>query len=128
MVRSSKQSKYHNNKPTYYDPEKKETLVFDSNKELEYYLILKDREKKKEIFQFRRQVPLTVQEAFTDKTGKKHRAIIYKADFFYLTEERREDGFVYIVPHIVDVKGYQTEVYKLKKKLLAYKGIIIEEV
>jgi hypothetical protein len=30
-----KASKYNNDKPTYYDPELKETLIFDSKKEFE---------------------------------------------------------------------------------------------
>ena len=29
---------------------------------------------------------------------------------------------------IVDTKGYRTEVYKLKKKLMQYKGYDIEEI
>ena len=117
-------SKYNNNKPTYYDPDLKETLTFDSNKELSYYLLLKDRVKKGEISDLRRQYAIVIQPPFTDITGTKHRAITYKADFVYL--DRLTDTERYI-----DVKGSKstlTEVYKLKKKLLAYKNIIIEEV
>lgn len=108
-------SKYHNNKPTY----KGET--FDSNKELEYYLLLKDREKKGEIKNLARQTVYEIQPSFKDKDGKTVRAITYKADFSYydLTDEQY---------HIIDVKGFKTEVYRLKKKLLSYRGIYIEEV
>lgn len=108
-------SKYHNNKPTY----KGES--FDSNKELEYYLLLKDREKKGEIKNLARQTVYEIQPSFKDKDGKTVRAITYKADFSYydLTDEQY---------HIIDVKGFKTEVYKLKKKLLSYRGIYIEEV
>ena len=108
-------SKYNNSKVTY------QGLTFDSKKEFEYYLILKDKEKRGLVFNIKRQVPLEIQPAFTDKTGVKHRAIIYKADFVYTD---RVSGKV----KYIDVKGFRTEVYKLKKKLLAYKGIIIEEV
>ena len=108
-------SKYNNRKVTY------QGLTFDSKKEFEYYLILKDKEKRGLVFNIKRQVPLEIQPAFTDKTGVKHRAITYKADFVYTD---RVSGKV----KYIDVKGFRTEVYKLKKKLLAYKGIIIEEV
>lgn len=108
-------SKYNNRKVTY------QGLTFDSKKEFEYYLILKDKEKRELVFNIKRQVPLEIQPAFTDKSGVKHRAIIYKADFVYTD---RVSGKV----KYIDVKGFRTEVYKLKKKLLAYKGIIIEEV
>lgn len=108
-------SKYNNRKVTF------QGLTFDSKKEFEYYLILKDKEKRGLVFNIKRQVPLEIQPAFTDKSGVKHRAINYKADFVYTD---RVSGKV----RYIDVKGFKTEVYKLKKKLLAYKGIIIEEV
>lgn len=107
-------SKYKNNKITYRGE------TFDSKKEFEYYLILKDREKRGEITDLKRQVPIEIQPAFVDRQGNKIREITYKADFYYYDIKGRD--------HVVDVKGYKTEVYKLKKKLLAYMGIIIEEV
>lgn len=108
-------SKYNNSKVKY------QGLTFDSKKEFEYYLILKDKEKRGLVFNIKRQVPLEIQPAFTDKTGVKHRAIIYKADFVYTDRLTGTERYI-------DVKGFKTEVYKLKKKLLAYKNIIIEEV
>lgn len=114
-------SKYNNNKPEYYDPDLKTTITFDSKKEFEYYLILKDREKRGEIKDLERQVSFEIQPGFTMPSGEKIRAITYKADFVYMD---LKDGAI----HIVDVKGYKTEIYRLKKKLLAYKGIYIEEV
>lgn len=122
---TSKKSKYNNNKPEYYDPDLKETLKFDSDKEFEYYLILKDRLKRGEITNLKRQVSIEIQEAFIDKDGNKIQAITYIADFTYSDVK---DGNYYGDFHIVDVKGMKTDVYKLKKKLLAYKGIYIEEV
>ena len=107
-------SKYNNRKVTY------QGLTFDSKKEFEYYLLLKDKEKRGLVFNIKRQVPLEIQPAFTDKSGVKHRAITYKADFVYTD---RLTG----TTRYIDVKGFKTEVYKLKKKLLAYKNIIIEE-
>ena len=108
-------SKYNNNKIKY------QGLTFDSQKEFEYYLILKDKEKRGLVFNLKRQVPLEIQPAFTDKTGVKQRAITYKADFVYTDRLSGKERYI-------DVKGFRTEVYKLKKKLLAYKNIIIEEV
>ena len=108
-------SKYNNNKIKY------QGLTFDSKKEFEYYLILKDKEKRGLVFNLKRQVPLEIQPAFVDKTGVKHMAIIYKADFVYTDRLTGTERYI-------DVKGFRTEVYKLKKKLLAYKNIIIEEV
>lgn len=108
-------SKYNNNKVKY------QGLTFDSKKEFEYYLILKDKEKRGLVFNIKRQVPLEIQPPFTDKTGVKHRAITYKADFVYTDRLTGKTRYI-------DVKGFKTDVYKLKKKLLAYKNIIIEEV
>lgn len=116
-----KKPKYRNRKAEYYDPGLKETITFDSEKERDYYLILKDRERRGEIKDLRRQVEIEIQRAFVDKANNKHRAIKYLADFTYY------DLKDYSI-HYIDVKGFKTEVYKLKKKLLAYRNIIIEEV
>ena len=118
---SPKKSKYKNRKTDYYDPQLKETIKFDSEKERDYYLILKDREKKGEISELERQVTIEIQPSFIAPGGEKIQAITYKADFFYYDLKDQKD-------HIIDVKGYRTEIYKLKRKLLLYKGIIIEEV
>ena len=116
-----KKSKYHNRKVEYYDPGLKETITFDSIKERDYYLLLKDRERRGEIIDLKRQVEIEIQPGFITPSGKKVRPITYIADFIYKTH-------VYGEIHIIDVKGYKTEIYKLKKKLLAYKGYYIEEV
>lgn len=114
-------SKYNNNKPEYYDPELKQLIKFDSNKERDYYLILKDRLKRGEIRHLNRQYTIEIQPAFVDKQGNKIRAITYKADFYFYDKILKSW-------RVIDVKGFKTEVYKLKKKLLAYKDIYIEEV
>ena len=118
---TTKKSKYKNRKAEYYDPELKETIKFDSEKERDYYLILKDRLKRGEIRHLNRQYKVEIQPAFTDSRGNKIRAITYKADFYFYDKTRK-------AWRIIDVKGFKTDVYKLKKKLLAYKGIQIEEV
>lgn len=110
-----KRSKYHNKKLEVAGE------TFDSRREYDYYLILKDREKRGEIKDLKRQVPIEIQRAFIDKVDKKHRAITYVADFTYYDLKDYQT-------HYIDVKGFRTEVYKIKKKLLAYRNIIIEEV
>lgn len=124
-----KASKYNNDKPSYYDPDLKQKLKFDSKKELEYYLLLKDRQKRGEIFNLQRQVTINIQPRFYTPKGELVKEINYIADFCYLVPVYDFDSnFMQYETHIIDVKGYKTDVYKLKKKLLAYKGFYIEEV
>jgi len=74
-----------------------------------------------------------LQPAYTDRHGKKHRAIMYIADFFYYelykggnsTRPRKwfkdESGEVMpYVPIVEDVKGVETAVFRLKWKMLQY--------
>ena len=114
-IKPKKAAKYKNER-TEIDGHK-----FDSIKEAEYYVILKDREKKGEIRYLKLQYPVEIQPSFTDKQGKRIRAITYRADFYFYDCTLKSW-------RIIDVKGFKTDVYLLKKKLLAYKGIYIEEV
>jgi len=109
-----KQSKYHNKK-VYYDGH-----WFDSQKEKSWYIKYKLMEQAGEIKDLKMQVPFTLIETFKlqDKTYIK---TIYKADFTFIDKQGKY--------HVIDVKGIRTDVYKLKKKLMAWKyGIEIEEV
>lgn len=113
-----KKRKY-NNEPLEFDGHK-----FDSIKESEYYLLFKQQEKNGEIRDLKLQYPIEIQPAFTDRQGNKIQAIIYRADFYFYDVKLK-------TYRIVDVKGgdaTKTAAYKLKKKLLLYKGIEIEEV
>lgn len=112
---SASYNKYKNQKIEYHGE------TFDSKKEFEYYLLLKDREKRGEISELRRQVPLEIQPGFITPSGEKIRPITYLADFVFTDVKTGE-------VHYIDVKGFRTEIYKLKKKLLAFSGIYIEEV
>lgn len=119
-----KKRKYNNNPCTLNG------LRFDSVKERDYYLVLLDRQKRGEIFNLTLQEPIEILEAFTDARGVKHKPIIYKADFTYIEPVKDKDSISYQKRYI-DVKGgraTKTPVYLLKKKLLAYKGIFLEEV
>lgn len=82
--------------------------TFDSKAEARYYSELKLREKAGEILFFKLQPRYRLQHSF-EKDGKKHRAIDYIADF----EIHHQDGSI----EVVDVKGYKTEVFKIKQKL-----------
>lgn len=111
-----KQNKYHNKK-VYYDGH-----WFDSQKEKSWYLKYKLMEQAGEIHDLKMQFPFTLIETFKlqDKT---YRKTIYKADFTFIDKEGKY--------HVIDVKSKvtRTQVYQLKKKLLAWKyGIEIEEV
>jgi len=107
-----------------------EGLRFDSRAEGDYWLKLRDREARGEIYELRRQVafPLyTVARTARSATGQRQRDILvqvaeYVADFVYLEAGER---------HVVDVKRRQTQtpVYRLKRKFLELQdGIVIEEV
>lgn len=105
-------NKYHNKKCFYKD------MTFGSKKERDYYVILEMMLKNKQITDLKTQVKFELQPSFKFK-GKTIRSINYIADFTYV-----KDGKLIIV----DTKGYRTEVYKLKKKMMQFKGYDIEEI
>ena len=112
---NTKQSKYKNKKCIYNG------IKFDSKKEMAYYIKLKMLEEKGKIKKLELQKTYELQPYFK-VNGKTYRKITYKADFSYITTEDDKS-------HIVDTKGFRTEVYKLKRKMFAYKyGIEIEEI
>ena len=107
--------KYHNKKVEY------DGYTFDSIKEKNYYIKLKLLEKAGKIKELELQKEYELQPSFklNNKTSRK---ITYRSDFTYKTTE--DDKL-----HVVDVKGFRTDVYRLKKKLFEYKyRIEIEEV
>lgn len=104
--------KYGNQKPTYNG------VKFDSKAEMMRYIQLSDMEAKGEISQLRMQVPYELQPSFKIE-NKTIRAIKYVADFVYIDKDGKE--------HIEDVKGMETKEYILKRKMMAYRGYIIEE-
>ena len=83
-------------------------ITFDSMAEMKRYRELKMLEKSGVISSLELQPKFLL----IPKTEKGGRAVYYKADFKYIKNGKT----VY-----EDVKGVQTEVYKLKKKLLFYK-------
>lgn len=96
-------------------------IKFDSKREGEYYLKLKLLEQAGKIKDLELQKEYLLQDSFK-LNNKTIRAIKYRADFSYVSCE--DDKL-----HVVDVKGYRTDVYMLKKKMFEYKyGIELEEV
>lgn len=102
-----KQSKYKNKKVSC------DGFEFDSQKERNYYLKLKTMEDLGLIKDLELQKEYILQDKFV-LNGKTRRKITYKADFSYVSTE--DDKL-----HVVDVKGFKTDVYKLKKKMFEYK-------
>lgn len=85
-------------------------IKFDSKAEGEYYLHLKRQVAEHQILGFERQKRMLLQEGFNVGGVKgKIRPIFYVVDFI-VTEN---DGTV----TYIDVKGVETDVFKLKKKL-----------
>lgn len=85
-------------------------IKFDSKAEAEYYLHLKQQVTERQILGFERQKRMLLQEGFTVEGVKgKIRPIFYVVDFI-VTEN---DGTL----TYIDVKGVETDVFKLKKKL-----------
>lgn len=82
--------------------------TFDSKAEARYYQQLKLRKRAGDILFFELQPRYRLQHPF-EKDGVKHRAIDYVADF----EIHHKDGSI----EVVDVKGTQTQVFKIKEKM-----------
>jgi hypothetical protein len=105
MKLEKKTNKYNNKKPIV------DGIKFDSKKEARFYNSLKLLKQAGEIKDFELQPEFVLLEKSNDHvTG---RGIKYMADFKIINN----DGSV----EIVDTKGYKTQVYKLKKKLLLAK-------
>lgn len=108
----SGRSKYHAKKTVV------DGITFDSKREADRYLVLKSMEEDGTIEDLRRQVRYELVPAF-DVDGRHYRPVFYVADFVYV-----EDG----KEVIEDVKGMKTDVYRLKRKLVAYRyGMNIRE-
>ena len=87
-------------------------ITFDSAFEAGYYQSLCLLKKANVIKDFELQVKLELQPAFK-KDGKRIRAINYIADFKVI----ENDDHAYYV----DTKGFRTQLYSLKKKMLLFK-------
>lgn len=100
-------SKYRNKKVVV------DGIEFDSKKEANRYKELKLLEKAGEIKDLELQKVFELIPSFK-KNGKTYRKTTYKADFSYF--DTKEGKYI-----VEDVKGFKTDIYKLKKKLFEYK-------
>lgn len=100
-----KKKKY-NNRITLVDG-----INFDSKREAEYYKELLLLKKVGEIKEIELQPKFTLLKGFK-KNGVTHRAITYKADFRVTYQDNTIS--------IIDVKGVETEVFKIKRKLFEH--------
>jgi hypothetical protein len=119
-------SKYHSNKVIVtsdgtifkiaelkqYNQPIPEGIKFDSMAEAEYYLLQRMRLRQGIIKGLELQPKFTLQEKLI-KDGVTHRAITYIADFKIFNN----DGTVWIV----DIKGFETKDFRLKRKLFEAK-------
>ena len=96
-------------------------IEFDSKKEGKRYQELKMLEKAGKIKDLQLQPVFLLQEGFYYQ-GKAIRQITYRADFEYVDEKGNRV--------VEDVKGFKTDVYKLKKKLFLKKNpdVIFKEI
>ncbi|MDH6351896.1 DUF1064 domain-containing protein [Brevibacillus sp. 1238] len=97
----------YNNKITYVDG-----IKFDSKAESEYYVVLKEKLAAGEIRDMKLQ-PVYVLQDKCSRNGKNLQAITYKADF----EVLHLDGSL----EVIDIKGEETEAFKIKAKMFMYK-------
>ena len=114
-------SKYKNKKVEW------QGIKFDSIKERDRYLILKDMERLGQIEDLKLQVKYELIPSY-EINGRKVRNVSYIADFVYFKIHNKKN--IQIKELIVeDCKGFKTDIYKLKKKLFEYKyGVEINEV
>jgi hypothetical protein len=96
-------------------------ITFDSQREARRYEELMLMVQAGKIYDLRLQHHFTLQEAWISPQGEKIGKIEYLADFTYKNAESGE--FV-----VEDAKGKRTDVYIMKKKMMADKGFMIKEV
>lgn len=89
------------------------TVRFDSKAEVRYYdFVIKPMVISEQIYNLEYHKSYEIQPAF-EKNGKKYRKISYEADFVITYHTGRVE--------VVDVKGFSTDIFKLKQKLFEYK-------
>jgi hypothetical protein len=87
---------------------------FDSLAEARRYRELKLLEKAGEIRYLLVHPRYAILDKFTDSAGRKHRAIVYEADFSYVETATGANA-------VEDIKGVATAVWRLKEKMFLYR-------
>jgi len=124
MSRYPRRNKYGNRRTKIIF--KGEEITFDSVKEAARAKELELLEKAGEIKDLEIQKPFVLQRSFVDVNGKKQSAIKYYADFFYY--EKRGEEWQYVIEDVKSEATRKDRVYRMKKKMMAYKGHEIQEV
>lgn len=88
-------------------------IVFDSNEEKEYYLLLLDRLENGDIKDLEVHKPFELIPSYK-MNSKTIKALTYECDFYFYDIELDME-------RVIDVKGFADDVFKLKKKLFDYK-------
>ena len=96
-------------------------MKFDSEKELNRYIDLEQLQKAGIISELERQKSFELQPAFTNRSGQRRRAIFYVCDFFYKQEGK------YIIEDVKSPITQNNAVYRMKKKMMEYRGWEIKE-
>ena len=115
-----KVSKYHNRKTTI------DGHTFHSKKEGVRYAELKLLEQAGEITRLELQPSYVLQDSFRTPRNESIRAITYRADFQYFDVKKQR----IVVEDVKPSKEFQTDVYKIKKKLFLHKfpHLLFEEI
>ena len=105
-VQSRKKNKYNARK----------TMVcghtFDSKREAEWYMMLREKLRLGEIKHLECQPTYTLLEGFRDNQGKPQKPITYTSDFLVEYDDGRRE--------VIEVKGVKTRDYVLRKKLFLH--------
>lgn len=99
-----RKGKYNNKKTVYFG------ITFDSKAEGEMYLQLRQWLREKRIRDLVLQPRFELLPSQKLSNGKTQRKTEYVADFMFYDTER-------LCMRVIDCKGFQTQVYKLKKKM-----------
>ena len=107
-----------------------DNITFDSIKEGKRYKELKLLLQVKQIKDLQIHPSFLLQDKFTDSAGEKHRSITYEGDFSYRAIQFRRTNEQLIVEDVKPSLTFQTQVYKIKKKmfLYKYKDVVFREI
>lgn len=105
-AQNKKANKYNARKTTVYG------CTFDSKREAEWYMMLREKLRLGEIKHLECQPTYTLLEGFQDNQGKPQREITYTPDFLVEYDDGRRE--------VIEVKGVRTRDYVLRKKLFLH--------
>lgn len=95
-----------------------DNIVFDSKWEMQVYEHLKQHLPREH---FHLQPKFVLQDKFKDASNKNQRAIIYVADFLLGPARENDYDALLDVHEVIDCKGMETDVFKIKAKIFMYK-------